>query len=390
MIEISLAVLLGVLALGAWIYLVYAHDEFWRVDQWLGPAGAPGGPRPAVVAIVPARDEAPTIALTAQSLVGQTYDGSFGIVIVDDSSRDGTGELARATLGQAATARLAAVVNAPLLRPGWTGKLAALDYGIQEALRLMPQADYFWFTDADIVHGPRTLERLMTKAGEGFSLVSLMVRLDCRSLIDRLLIPAFVFFFQMLYPFPAVNAKPSRSGGAAGGCLLIARKTLERFGGLEAVKGRLIDDCAIAEAARGEGGRLWLGHADDSRSLRVYSGLGEVWDMVARSAYTQLDYNPLKLVGTVLGLLLIFLAPPILILLYPWHHSAFALILGSVAVGLMLKAYAPTLRLYQLRPVQGLLLPLAALIYTAMTIDSAGRHWRGVGGAWKTRTYDFG
>jgi hopene-associated glycosyltransferase HpnB len=217
-----------------------------------------------------------------------------------------------------------------------------------------------------------------------------MVRLDCRSLWDRLLIPAFVFFFQMLYPFPAVNAKPSRIGGAAGGCLLLARAALEQIGGIAAIKGALIDDCALAEAVRREGFRLWLGHADDSRSLRVYGALSETWDMVARTAYTQLEYSPLKLAGTVLGMILVFLIAPFCVILAPWHGSLVALLSGLAAIGLMVRAYGPTLRLYGLDTSYALTLPVAAALYTAMTVDSALRHWQGKGGAWKARTYDFG
>jgi hopene-associated glycosyltransferase HpnB len=384
---ISLAAILSLLALGAWIYLVYAHAGFWRSDQWLGPIPG-GGTRAAVVAIIPARNEAETIARTAQSLMAQSYDGPFAIVIVDDSSTDDTASLAREALAK--SSRPWAVVTAPPLAPGWTGKLAALNCGVTEAERLLPEARYFWFTDADIVHGPRTLERLIARTNEGYSLVSLMVRLDCRGFWDRLLIPAFVFFFQMLYPFPAVNAKPSRVGGAAGGCLLLAREALERIGGLGSIKGALIDDCSLAEAVRREGFRLWLGHADDSRSLRGYGSLGETWRMVARSAYTQLDQSPLKLAGTVLGMTLVFLLAPALILLFPWHGSVFGLLASAAAVALMLKAYAPTLRIYGLDRINGLALPVAAALYTAMTVDSALRHWQGKGGAWKARTYDLG
>lgn len=388
MISISFVLIVSLAALGAWIYLVYAHAGFWRADQWLGPVPAHGPARPGVVAVVPARNEAATIARTAESLMAQAYDGPLAIVVVDDSSSDGTGDLAREALNRGT--RPFAVVTAPPLPSGWSGKLAAMEHGLREAARLMPEARYVWFTDADIVHGPRTLERLIAKAGEGFALVSLMVRLDCRGYWDRLLIPAFVFFFQMLYPFPAVNAKPSRIGGAAGGCLMLERDALERIGGLAAIKGALIDDCALAEAVRQEGLRLWLGHADDSRSLRAYGALAETWRMVVRTAYTQLDYSALKLAGTVLGMALVFLAPPLVVILAPWHGSVPALLAGLAAIGLMLRAYGPTLRVYGLDSMRGLTLPLAAALYTAMTVDSAIRHWQGRGGAWKARTYDFG
>jgi len=389
MIHLSLVTLLGILALCAWLYLVYGNSGFWKVDQWLGPVPARVTGLPGVIAIVPARNEIATIAKTVESLARQSYDGPFAVLVVDDSSDDGTGEAARQAL-TLVPERQGWVVQAPPLAAGWTGKLAALDFGIGEARRFMPQARYIWFTDADIAHGPHTLERLVARAEQGFGLVSLMVRLDCRGFWDRILIPAFVFFFQMIYPFPAVNAKPSRVGGAAGGCALLRAEALEAIGGLAAIKGALIDDCALAEAVRQEGYRLWLGHADDSHSLRAYGSLDESWKMVARSAYTQLGYSWIKLLGTVGGMVLVFLVPPLAAVLGLLHGDLLELFVGLAAIGLMLKAYAPTLQLYGQKPLEGLYLPLAGALYTAMTVDSARLHWSGRGGAWKTRTYDFG
>jgi hopene-associated glycosyltransferase HpnB len=390
MIHLSLFVFLSLAALAAWVYLVYGNSGFWHVDQWLGPVPSPGLRRPGVIAIVPARNEVASIAKTAESLARQAYDGPFAVLIVDDGSQDGTAEAARQAFALVPVGAPCTVVQAPPLPKGWTGKLAALDFGVAEARRLMPDARYLWFTDADIVHGPRTLARLVARAEGGYGLVSLMVRLDCKGFWDELLIPAFVFFFQMLYPFQAVNAKPSRIGGAAGGCLLLRTDALDAIGGLAAIKNALIDDCALAEAVRQEGFRLWLGHADDSRSLRAYGSLEETWKMVARTAYTQLGYSPLKLAGTVAGMALVFLVPILAVVLAPLHGSLLALFAGIAAIGLMLKAYGPTLTLYGQLPLRGLFLPVAAALYTIMTVDSARLHWQGRGGAWKTRTYDFG
>lgn len=387
---ISIFGFVSLVALGAWIYLVWGRANFWKCDQWLGPVPARGPVRPGVVAVVPARNESETIAKTVKSLAGQDFSGPFSIIVVDDGSTDRTGDIAREAFEASGTPHIWAVVDAPPLEPGWTGKLAAMQAGIEAAGRIAPDAAFVWFTDADIVHGPRTLERLVAKAGEGNGLVSLMVRLHCRGIWEELLIPAFLFFFQMLYPFPAVNARPPQIGGAAGGCLLVSLKALGSIGGLTSIKGALIDDCALAEAVRAAGYYVWLGHADDSRSLRRYLYLREIWAMVARTAFTQLDYSTVKLVGTLLGMILVFLVAPFGVLLAPWHGSPIALACGLAVLALMVKAYAPTLRIYGKAPLFALTLPVAAALYTAMTADSARRHWQGEGGAWKARTYDFG
>lgn len=411
----SLLAALGALALLVWLYLLFARDGFWRADQRLPPLPLPGKERvsaglassapsplggerqgegadepPAVVAIVPARNEAGTIACCLESLARQDYPGALAIILVDDASTDGTGAIAARALAPFRATRPSRILAAPPLPKGWTGKLWALQAGLDEARRFAPEAAYVWLTDADIAHGPQTLARLAAKAREGRDLVSLMVRLHCEGFWERLLIPAFVFFFQMLYPFPAVNAKPSRVGGAAGGCMLVRRAALEGLGGFHAVKAALIDDCALAEALRRRGGLLWLGLAEDSVSLRPYEGLAALWEMVARTAYTQLRLSPLLLAGTLLGLALTFLVPPLLVLAAPLHGDGAALVLGAAVWVLMAFAYRPTLRLYASPSAHALSLPLAALLYAAMTFDSARAHWRGQGGRWKERGYNFG
>ncbi len=259
--------------------------------------------------MVPARDEADTIGECLKSLVEQDYPGKFRIVIVDDSSRDGTGDVARGVATEAA--RSITIVSGAPLEPGWTGKLWALNQGIRAALN-DGEPEFLWFTDADIAHGSGTLRALVAKAEtDNRDLVSLMVRLHCSTVWEKLLVPAFVFFFQKLYPFAAINDPARKTAGAAGGCLLVRRSSLAAAGGIEAIRGRLIDDCALAEVVQTAGGRLWLGLADDSHSLRPYTRLGDVWDMVARTAFTQLDYSWMKLAGTVVGMVLIYLLPPL-------------------------------------------------------------------------------
>lgn len=386
----TLPVALGALSLTIWFYLILGRDGFWRADQRLALGGASVGPMPGVVAIVPARNEEETVGRCLESLARQNYAGALSIILVNDASTDATAARAEETLARHTAERPWRIAVAPPLAKGWTGKLSALNAGLEEAKAFAPDASFIWLTDADIVHGPGTLAGLVAKAGEGCDLVSLMVKLHCESPWERLLIPAFVFFFQMLYPFPAVNARPSRVGGAAGGCILLKRAALEGVGGLEAIKGALIDDCALAQALRRRGFQLWLGLAEASRSLRAYRGLSDLWQMVARTAYTQLRYSPVLLAGTLLGLAATFLLPPLLLLGLPFHQSGAAALLGGIAWIFMALAYLPTWRFYG-GSLQGSLgLPLAASLYAAMTLDSARRHWRGSGGQWKERAYDFG
>ncbi len=372
------------LALAAWAYLLLFHGRFWLADQRLPATAATLAQWPSVVAVVPARNEADVIGQAIAGHLGQDYPGSFQVVLVDDESSDGTAQAARAAAG--ADPRLT-VLPAPPREPGWVGKLWALESGMRS---VSPAPDYWWLTDADIGHPPDTLRRLVAKAeGDRRALVSLMVKLWCQSAWERLLIPAFVYFFQQLFPFPRANDPRSRVAAAAGGCVLLRADTLAAAGGLAAMKSAVIDDCTLAAlvkpAARRQGLGIWLGLAETSHSLRPYSGLGEIWRMVARSAFTQLRYSSLLLLGTLLGMLLLYLVPPLLALTWPWHGSALA---GSLALGawsLMALSELPTLRLYGLAPLRALLLPLAGLLYTLMTLDSARRHWGGRGATWKGR-----
>lgn len=372
------------LSLAAWLYLLLFHGRFWRADQRL-PRDLPAPPAwPDVVAVIPARNEADVVGRAVRSVLGQRYRGRLRVVVVDDRSDDGTAAAARR--GAAASGhppgRFEVVAGRPL-PPGWAGKVWAMHQGVSHAERTMPAASYVWLTDADVEHDPDELARLVAMARGGqYDLVSLMVRLHCRQGWERLLIPAFVFFFQKLYPFPRVNRARSRVAGAAGGCMLLRRRALRRIGGLEAIRGAVIDDCALARAVK-PGGRVWLGLTAATRSLRPYDGLGGIWDMVARSAYTQLRHQPLLLLATVAGMVLVYLVPPAALA----AGSGWTAAAGGLACLIMASVYLPTLRLYGLPACFGLSLPLAGLLYALMTVDSARRHYAGRRDQWKGRRY---
>ncbi len=370
----------------AWCYLAFFHHGFWRADQRLPLALTPPAAWPTVTAIVPARNEAATIEACVRSLRGQVYQGVLNIIVVDDSSADDTASLARMAGVTASGTAKVEVITAPALAPGWTGKLAALNAGLAHADKSEPA--FIWFTDADVIHAPSTLTRLVSMAcADRRDLVSLMVRLHCRSSWERLLIPAFIFFFQMLYPFRSVNDPRRPAAAAAGGCVLIRRERLRLAGGLEAIKGEIIDDCALGRIVKRSGGRLWLGLADDSQSLRAADDLAPLWSMVKRTAFTQLGYSTLLLAASVIGLALVFLGPGLVVLTLPWHGHIIATFAGITATGLMIWTYGPTLRDYQRSPWEGLLLPIASGLYAAMTVDSAMAHRQQRGGQWKGRHY---
>lgn len=378
------ATLAGFATLLTWGWLLLFHGRFWRLSERLADNLAVPARWPSVTAVVPARDEADVIATSLGSLLAQDYPGHFHVIIVDDGSSDGTAEVARK--GAGLSDRLTVVSAAPR-EAGWVGKVHAMNQG----LLAMPdtpgrQPDFVLFTDADIGHPPDGLRRLVSQAeASRLDLVSLMVRLHCRSLWERLLIPAFVFFFAKLYPFRWVTDPRHATAAAAGGCMLLRRTLLERIGGLAPIRDALIDDCALAAQVKRHGGRLWLGLSDETTSLRPYRGLGEIWRMVARSAFTQLRHSCLLLAGTLFGMLLLYLLPPLLLLSLPLHDNGPAALAGGVAWFLMALAYVPTLRRYRQPLPCALLLPLAGALYTAMTLDSARRHWLGQGGLWKGR-----
>ncbi len=373
---------LALLTLVTWLYLLMFHHRFWRADQRLPRAdGRPDWPT--VVAIVPARDEAASIAACVTGLAAQDYRGTLSIIVVDDGSTDGTGDIARGVAGNVE------VVAGRPLPPGWSGKLWALETGLAHA-EAMPH-DFVWFSDADIVHEPHVLSDLVGFALEKrLDLVSLMARLHVGHCWERLIVPAFVFFFQMLYPFPAVNDPRSKIAGAAGGCVLLRRNALARIGGIGAIRGDLIDDCALAKAVKHSGGAIWLGLADATISLRVSPTLGELWRMVSRTAFTQLRYSALLLAGTLAALALTFLAAPLVVLAWPVHQNMIAGTIAALAWAAMSLAYRPTLADYGRSWPEALLLPVTAGLYGAMTLDSAINYWRGTASRWKGRAYQKG
>ncbi|UAK23500.1 glycosyltransferase [Sphingomonas nostoxanthinifaciens] len=363
------------LSLAIWLYLVLGHARFWRADQTdTAPIVAPAA-WPAVLAVVPARDEAPVIGRAVASLLAQDYPGALTVVLVDDGSRDGTADFAREAAAGDPRLQIVAGSAPPA---GWTGKLWALENGLRQSSKGAP---WLWFSDADIAHAPDTLRMLVARGeNEGLALHSSMALLETGGFAERALIPAFVFFFQMLYPFARVNDPADRMAAAAGGCMLIRRSALKGAGGLATIASAIIDDCAMGVAMKGQGPvRLALTHR--SRSIRPYGGWGAIGAMIARSAYAQLRYSRALLVGTLLGLALVYLVPPAAALF--GHGLARAFGLG--AWGLMTVAFQPMLHFYRRSPLWGVALPAIALFYSGATFASAWAHWRGRGGMWKGR-----
>ncbi|MEI8393723.1 MAG: glycosyltransferase [Rhodospirillaceae bacterium] len=381
------------LSLVVWLYLVLFHGKFWYCDQRLDQdAGPPPAVWPEVVAIVPARNEASVIGDSLRSLIAQDYPGRFRIVLVDDHSDDSTRSIAEQTAEQTAAAELLTVIGAHPLPPGWSGKLWAVAEGVRQAADLVPMARYILLTDADIRHDSGSIRRLVTKAeAERLDLVSLMVLLDHDGFWAGLLIPAFVFFFQKLYPFSRVNDHNNPMAAAAGGCILVRADALAAAGGIASIHGALIDDCALGAAIKSKSGpgtgRLWLGLTTRLVSLRPYTRFSEIWNMVARTAYTQLNHSPLMLAGTLLGMALTYLVAPVAVLAMSAGSSEIAGALGVLIWSLIAFAYRPTLRLYNKSPLAALLLPMVGFLYSMMTVASAVRHWRGRGGLWKGRVY---
>jgi hopene-associated glycosyltransferase HpnB len=371
-------IVLGIasVALGIWLYLLLAHGGFWRAretDEAVPPEPANWPP---VVAVVPARDEAAVIGEAIGSLLAQDYPGPFRVILVDDGSSDGTARIAQATAAALGSARLAVIAGKSPPR-GWTGKLWAMAQGVEES----ECGTWLWFTDADIAHAPDTLRSLVARAeADGLALNSLMAKLRCDSPAERALIPAFVFFFQMLYPFARVNRPASAVAAAAGGCMLIRADALARAGGISAIANAIIDDCAMGAALKRRG-PIRLALTRRSVSIRPYGGWREIGAMIARSAYAQLGYSPLLLAGTLFGMSLIYLAPPAITL----FGSGPARIAGAAAWLLMALALQPMLRFYHRSPLWGLALPGIAAFYTGATFFSALRHWQGKGGMWKGR-----
>ncbi|WP_068071851.1 glycosyltransferase [Novosphingobium lentum] len=370
-----IALAIGLAALAVWTGLL--ATGFWRCSERDDTARCITPLHwPDVVAVVPARDEADVIARSLGSLAAQDYPGAFRVILIDDNSSDGTAAVAD-SIG---SRRIEVRQGAPLAN-GWTGKLWALSQGIAAA----GTPTYVWLTDADIEHAPDTLRRLVGIAeavgpdGRGRSLVSFMAKLHCRTMAERALVPAFVFFFMMLYPFNRVN-RPGRTAGAAGGCVLVRSDALEAAGGIAAMRGALIDDCTLGALIKRQG-PVWLGLTDRSRSIRPYHSAGEIAAMIARSAYAQLRYSPVLLAGTLAGLALLYISPVALAL----GGEGPARIAGALVWLAMALAYQPMLRFYHRSPLWGVALPAIGWFYAGCTVWSAVQHHRGRGGMWKGR-----
>ena len=370
---------LAAIPLAIWIYLFLARGNFWQLrEDTLEPKALGNWPR--VVAVVPARNEVATVSQALLSLLKQDYPGGFSIIIVDDHSEDGTAALAQKTANESGASRRVKIHSAAPLAPGWTGKLWALNEGIQLAASQSPE--FLWFTDADIEHAPDTLRRLVSRAEtESLDLASLMVLLQAKTIPERLLIPPFLYFFLMLYP-PRWIADPNAStAGAAGGCILLRRNVFAPIGGIASIRGEVIDDCALARTVKKNGGRIWMGLTRTSVSLRSYGTFAEIRELIARTAFTQLRHSSVLLIATQAGLFATYLLAWILFFAYPGE----AWLLVDTAIALMTATFLVTVRFYNLSAAWALTLPIAAVFYGYALCVSAARYWRGRGGQWKGR-----
>jgi hopene-associated glycosyltransferase HpnB len=372
--------IMAFLALAVWSYVAVGRGFFWRCAERDGDDPRPPAIWPRLAVVIPARDEAEGVGRCLDSLLGQDYRGSWSIILVDDNSSDGTADVARRTAANYAPERLTIVPGAPLPR-GWTGKLWALRQGIAAAEALEHPPEYVLLSDADIVYAPGMLSWLVAHAiSRSAVLASIMVKLRCESVAERWLIPAFIFFFQMLYPFSWVNRRDRATAAAAGGCMLVRPDKLAEAGGIDAVRDALIDDCALARRLKAKG-PIWLGLTERVISIRSYPGWADVAQMVSRSAYAQLGYSPLYLGGTVGAMALAFVVPPLAAV----AGSGDTRLLGIGAWVVMAMLFWPTLRLYRISRLGGLALPAIAIAYLMFTIDSAIKSMRGQGGFWKGR-----
>ena len=376
-----LAASVATLTAVTWSYLALARGSFWRIKNAKPDASDKAGFSGAVVAVIPARNEAELIGPVVTSLLNQC--AAMPVLLVDDASSDGTADVARRAAEKAGKVDALIVIQSKPLPAGWTGKLWSMHQGIERARASNPA--WLLLADADVVQGAETVANLGLIASEGhYDLVSFMVTLHCESLAEKLLIPAFVYFFFMLYPPAWIRDTRRSTAGAAGGCMLVRADTLERAGGLEAIRGALIDDCSLARLLKQHGGRLWIGLSDQSQSLRRFETFSDVEHMVSRTAFNQLKHSSLLLLGTIAGMVITYLAPPLLLL----TRSRLAIFMGAAAWAAMTMTYSTMVRYYRLNPACALTLPLAALFYLGATMHSALKYWNGSGGDWKGRVQD--
>jgi hopene-associated glycosyltransferase HpnB len=377
------ALVAGIVCVVLWLYLLLAHGRFWMVQR-LAAKEAPLSAVAGVIAVViPARNEAEVVGDAIRSLLQQSYAGTIHIFLVDDNSTDGTAEAAIEAAANSSRADPLTVIRGQPLPNGWTGKLWAMQQGIEPALRLHPQ--FLLLTDADVQHSQENVAVLVAVAERGgYDLMSFMVKLHCQTLAEKLLIPAFVFFFFMLYPPVRIRNPRHRTAGAAGGCMLIRPEALLRAGGTAAIRSEIIDDCALARRVKRSGGNVWLGVTVDTCSLRAYKSVGEIERMIARTAFNQLRHSTWLLTGAIAGILLAYLLPLGLL----FSGSRLLVLMGAMAYLLMWLAYSPMVRFYGLNAIWALTLPLSAAFYLAATLHSALKYWSGRGGEWKGRAQD--
>ncbi len=374
------------LSLLIWLYLTLFHHGFWRRREFL-PQKANQLDWPDIISITPARNEQSVIKRSISSLLSQDYAGQYQIILVNDNSEDDTLKHAQSVINAARNSHRVKILQAPPLEPGWSGKLWALHNGFK-SIPESKRPDYYWLSDADIIHAPDTLARLVTLARQNdLAMTSLMVTLNCKTFWEGLIIPAFIYYFQMLYPFAATANPKSHFAGGAGGCILIRRDALEAIGGISAIKETLIDDCALAAAIKQRGYNIWLGHGTDSHSIRESAKLVDLWKMVTRTAFTQLNFSYLRLFGAIFGMVIMY-AGPVLAVFSGLASGYWPLsVIGAVTWSLMAVTYAPTIRAYGRSPLASLLMPLTAHLFMAMTLHSAWLHLKGSHSGWRGRIY---
>jgi hopene-associated glycosyltransferase HpnB len=379
--------IIAIACLLIWLGLLLFWGQFW-LGVRLSPSQKTLKSYPNVWVVIPARDEADVLANSLKSVLQQNYAGNLAVALVDDNSSDDTAKIAQKTANKLEKTPQLHLISGQTLPSGWKGKLWALEQGINYAKEQVIKPDYILLTDADIHHHNSNLTELITKAEtEQLDLVSLMVLLRCQSFWEKLLIPAFVFFFQKLYPFKLANNPNSFVAAAAGGCILIRANTLEQIGGVASFKNALIDDCTLAKKVKKNQGKIWLGLTQKTISLRSYDSLKSIWDMVARTAFYQLNYSWLLLIGTIFGLFFVYLIPLLAIIWGIVYQDITITSVGLITYCLINVAYFPTLKLYQISPLWSCLLSAIAFLYGLMTIDSALKHLQGQGGSWKGRVY---
>lgn len=376
-----LATSIAVLTAATWSYLVLARGAFWRIRSATPDFTDKPEFSGDVVAVVPARNEAELIGPVVTSLLNQSV--TLSVILVDDESTDATADVARRAAERAGKPDALIVIPGKPLPAGWTGKLWSMHQGVERARAMNP--GWLLLVDADVLHGPETVADLGTIALQGpYDLVSFMVKLHCESFAEKLLIPAFVYFFFMLYPPAWIRNSRHSTAGAAGGCMLVRTETLQSAGGLQSIRGAVIDDCSLARLLKQHGGRLWIGLTNQSQSLRRYDTFSQIERMISRTAFNQLKHSSLLLLGTVVGMVITYLAPLLLL----FTRSRLTIFMGAATWAVMTATYSSMVRYYRLNAAWTLTLPMAALFYLGATLHSALNYWAGRGGNWKGRFQD--